>query len=731
MLMTYLFFQDSIRLSSEYYDALKLGEVMVAYGRMMMIGPGGAGKTSLRFSLINKKLPLHASSTLLADAMTVKCQWAKHGDGGGGYWTEVVEGDELDELARLLQNVFDLQANPFILSSVVTMLRSGKDAIAISLFRPSAHGSQQLSSESEQSHSAESVIEDILKAVRDRLGKLSRRHHQQREVFVRIWDCGGQLVFLNILPAFLTPRTLFMLTFDASEDLNRKLQVVTRQQGKIVHTEDYHLSTTEVILQWMASIHSHLSLSKQDENVERFPRIMLVGTHRDKLSVTSGTNSEQGIREHLHSHYNDKYYADLLLPTTPLYLVDNTRAGEGKNEDPVVKEIRQRVQDFISEELSVPTPVTWVLFRKVMHIVFKDKPVVKLREVQAIAKACFIPAEAVFSVLNFYHQLGVFLHFADVPALQYVVITDPQWLIDNFAKILSPKGMAHHGMADHDMERLWRLLHIKGILVQKLYETVLAGAGIDPQALVDLLDHFLLAAPVPPDNNEPYASSKWYFVPSMLPGPSGSSQPRPNVANPTCKAKTVHLTFSSHYVPPGFFVRLIASLAHEKHCTVLFLNVDRLNVTFRYGEVDELRLRENSETIEMHMSRNIEGQQSPKFAFSCREVLQLLQSKFADIRKWLPSIQMEAAFSCPQCKSMNSDKFLPITPAMCTISVLHCTICGGYFHPTQEQQYWLKYPDTIEPSEGIHELSKSVLLTVVYFSLHIVFLLRVNIIGNT
>ncbi len=707
MLMTCLSFQESLSLSSEYYEALKLGEVLVAYGRMMMIGPGGGGKTSLRLSLMNKKLPLLASSTLLANALSVKYQWAKLGDEGSQYWTEVVEGDELDELASLLQKVVDLQANPSILSSVVTMLRSGKDAIAVNLFKPSTPGSQLPSSDSKQSPSADSVIEDILKAVRDRLTKQSHRQHQQSDVFIRIWDCGGQLVFLNILPAFLTPRTLFMLTFDASKDLNQKLQVATLQQGTIVHTEDYHLSTTELILQWMASIHSHLSLRKQGKGLERFPRVMLVGTHRDELCGASGgcTSSEQSIREHLHSQYKDKYYADLLLPS-PLYLVDNTRAGEGENEDPVVKEIRQTVQDFVSDDLSVPTPVTWVLFRKVMQSVFKDKPVVNLQEVQAVAKACFIPPEAVPSVLNFYHQLGVFLYFADVPALRDVVITDPQWLIDNIAKVLCPKGLTDGGM-----ERLWELLRSKGILVQKLYEAVLAGCGINPQALVDLLDHFLLAAPVPPKKNHPYASSKWYFVPSMLSGPSGCSQPTPSDANPTYKAETVHLTFSSHYVPPGFFVRLIASMAHEKQFTVLFSYVDRLNVTFRYGEVDELRLRENSETIEVHMSRHNEGQHSPSFASSCQEVLQLLRSKFVDVSKWLPSVHIEAAFSCTQCKSENSDQFLPITPATYPTSFLHCEMCRLYFNPSREQQYWLKDPPNAEladQAEGIHDLSESI-----------------------
>ena len=52
---------------------MELGEVNSAYVRVMFIGPGGVGKSSLLYRLMKKHLP-PANSTQLAKTMTVKAE---------------------------------------------------------------------------------------------------------------------------------------------------------------------------------------------------------------------------------------------------------------------------------------------------------------------------------------------------------------------------------------------------------------------------------------------------------------------------------------------------------------------------------------------------------------------------------------------------------------------------------------------------------------------------------
>ena len=44
-------------------------------------------------------------------------------------------------------------------------------------------------------------------------------------MLLHLWDCGGQPVFLDVLPAFLSSRTMFVLVFNASKGLTAPFKV--------------------------------------------------------------------------------------------------------------------------------------------------------------------------------------------------------------------------------------------------------------------------------------------------------------------------------------------------------------------------------------------------------------------------------------------------------------------------------------------------------------------------
>ena len=462
----------------------------------------------------------------------------------------------------------------------------------------------------------------------------------------------------------------------------RQVQVVTICKGHITDTRQHHLNTVELLLQWMASIHAHIGVHNEDGKLKAYPKIVLVGTHYDHLlkllKDKSPSEAKDSIAQSIRCQYEDKYYADLLMPS-PFYFVDNTTAGMGDDEDRTYKELRETVHKFALNNFTVRTPVTWVLFRKVIQMIGqeKQKSVVSYEEALAIAEACFIPSVALPSVLNFYHELGVFLYYSKIADLQKTVFINPQWLINMFGRLLSP-----HGFEDEGRTRLWDLFRTKGIVVKKLYQEVLKNSEMAPQRFIDLLEFFCLAARIKTEDVHPYTGRE-YFIPSMLCASSLS----PQTATSPVEAEPIHLVFDTNYVPPGFFVRLLTAIANEYR--VLFeRNIDRYKVDFAlgYGRREELSVLESPCSISLSLhcfsDRSV-------IHPTCQEVLSLLQDCLTTVQKWISGMQPKLAFKCLNC-SGTEEHFVLFKPSATSTGTIYLRCQKGKSYlPTSKQQPWL------------------------------------------
>ena len=242
-----------------------------------------------------------------------------------------------------------------------------------------------------------------------------------------MWDSGGQRVFLDVLPPFLTLRTMFCLMFDASKPLSEKVEVNWNKEGHSTHLETLNITRKDLILQWMYCIHGSflnrsdvkMQIPGQDSQVSRCPQILVIETHGDKFT----DDDKEAIKDELEKKYP---FHDHVKDTL---ILDSMKRGY--EEDPAFKKVMELVKLFVSDALCISTPVAWVLFRKVfIKITTKqNKPVVEMNKVAIISKSCGIQNSSLNSVLSFYHDLGVFLHYASIEGLKDVVIAQPQWLV--------------------------------------------------------------------------------------------------------------------------------------------------------------------------------------------------------------------------------------------------------------------------------------------------------------
>ena len=683
-----------------YKRAIESGEMDVAYGRIMLLGTAGVGKTTLKRSLMKLPWTPHTKRTPISEVSCVRPfghQWYNMSLKDDDKLIKVTDEDEIEEMAKLLALVHrDPSQTTSVLSSVAV------SSLYSEIVVPEPVPSDQIED------IGRSQVDLILSRAISRTRKMpsSDLNDVQPQPFLHIWDCGGQPVFLEILPAFLTPRTMFLLLFDASKDFNERWQSVQHVAGVETLDEEVNVTTLDLMLSWMASIDGHLMRYNSDGGLCEYPRMYCIGTHGDILKTEV---KKKEVVENLESHYKDKTYFQLIDNTL---IVDNTTSGRGENEDPNLAKVRRAICQFTYDKLIVKTPVSWVLFRKVIQLFSKN--VINLNEAQAIGVACKIPYDDVPKALLFYHDLGVVFFYPHIKGLEKKVIIKPKWFVDTLGKVF-----ALQRKADGETRQMWTLLREKGILVQPFYMKIWkeCKADFSPEAIIEILVSFRLAAKV---TSEEYfdRTVKQYFLPAML----KSFKEDPSEAPPGYCLRTtpLHITFSTKFVLPGFFTRFVTSFASQPFCKLMFKDgVYRNRVIFTYGQlpIDRIIFTDLHSIIQIDVLRYApENAAFIPINTVCQELLAILSDCGNQVDQVLTnhndflgesfqavSISREFKIVCKQCPQTSDTHYLVIGDEQLSSIPICCENNLSYRMPSAEEAVWFK-EDMIQEQVCTHNI---------------------------
>ena len=482
-----------------------------------------------------------------------------------------------------------------------------------------------------------------------------------------VWDCSGKSVFLDVLSAFFTVRTMFLIAFDAS---------------KILSEEKLSIPHIRLMIQWMQFVYASLVSAKD----HAFTKIMMIGSRGDKMRP----ETHQIVVEVLKRSYENEAFKDIIL-SGPL-IIDNTTAGS-KEEDPGYGKILEAVHSFAAcSHLKVNTPESWIRFQAIL----KDRTrkehascMLSFDLVVSIAESCNIPNESVPSMLSFYHELGVFLYYAEVDLLKDTVFIDPQWLFQQLCKLMMPRFF-EITIEDDYIKNLedYGLLQ----LTSELERNISKVCGLNPICLVALLEHFHLATKVTeleyPDG---YKDTKGdsYFVPSTL--KSYEHDMPEQTLSSYQSAAALHIAFKMGSVPPGFFVRLAAQMTTKYK--PLFGHVYCNRIMFGCGNRDIVTISESAslQSIQVDFVEIVEREQSQKhdFASSCLSFRNELYGMCINILRQLP------LFFAFLCKKNEHFIDLEMVEQEENISSKHqtspmlCTRCIEPLEMKPEHKYWL------------------------------------------
>ena len=680
--------------TADYAEALKQGEIPAAYVRLMFLGEGGSGKSSLLDGLMNNPFR-DADSTALADTRSVSYQWMEAADGAENAWIPHGEEDQVKALAaQARQVVSDKKPSG---QSAVKLFDVGGKSLALP---------KEVISDTTYAEEASEIQASVFEEITDR-ALFSIYTNKTPDVVMNIWDCGGQPVFLDIIPAFLTSRTMFLLLFNASQNLDNMYKEIWRHGGKSFPGREQNVSRRQLMTQWMQLIYASLvakdevsqySQSKAPSTpavLPKFPRAMIIGTHGDQIS----SERVEAVLQSLKSTFNDAAFRELIVDRM---VVDNTTSGRGELEDPGYKKIRSKIHDF-AQSLIVPTPLAWGAFRKTMQKATAKSPILTYGQSCIIAEQCGISEDKVPSVLHFYHQLGAMLHYSTIPSLAQNVITEPKWLIKQLQKLLMPDWYCQR---PEYLLRMWKWLEERGVLIEEFYQEIWRDCGLEggAQSLADLLEHFDLAKKISqcPRDMQQYTGMK-YFMPCMLKAQPKSSKAEMSVAELESIriTSTLHIVFKMGYVPPGFFVRVVARMTGNKQYTPLLDKVVyRDSITFQYNGIDRVTIVESLQSIQIKVRRvSMRTSSYNHFGESCVSLQKELFEMCKEVLHWLPFVEFDFAFMCT-CSDEQTEHFAILKPDCSQDTTLFCTR-DRECKMSQQDKFWLPLPALMQPHVSV------------------------------
>jgi len=422
------------------------------------------------------------------------------------------------------------------------------------------------STEKEQTSQA-----DRLDKLKDMLEKEASELSQDCPL-VSVWDFAGQNVYYSTHHFFLNERSIYLLLMDMTQDIDSS----ETKRKEIVDSFKF----------WINSIHMYSSM--YNVGTELKPTIILVGTHKDKLSGTDDEKTEYMARffnKALESFQDNINILNRICPKK--FLINNLDA-----EDPEYANIREEVRNLAEQQCywNEKQPVKFVQLEKAFDEVRKTgKEIITFNDVQELNTNIPAPLESendIVAFLKLQHLHGKVLFF-DTDALRGYVILSPQWIIKAFKCFINHKD-AH---IPPRLLRQWSEYKCVAKLSKALLVDILTQSAyqLDCQieVVISYMEHLnVMAKPICPEdfpeeddctekdpstidknarkvNRQPRKHYDFYIVPCQL-------QTKPNqdiekLTNPENWHQTQALcfVFKDKFMPPATFHRLVVACMRE------------------------------------------------------------------------------------------------------------------------------------------------------------------------
>ena len=545
----------------------------------------------------------------------------------------------------------------------------------------------------------EQLIEKIKKELESSTdGNLNQKYYG------RMVDIPGGGAFQVFKHLFITDSSVCILTFDISKDILSVPSPGPRRRSPLgvketivrpssensllgsnrlgFHTQPWkgssylsQLMTTigDICLQWS---HSNADLTV------RGPRIILVGTHSDKVPSSVSHKNFDLLRKAVKGSPYEKYVSMVKFVVSSSSIIERSS----------IDDLKHFIMDTAKKACRIQVPLKWLrCVRRFQAFSAKKVYIMSLAEAKKIIEeVCDISQpEEIEGVLHFLHHNHIILYFERIHQLKEIVITDCKWFASHLSAVFKAGyvNLAQKG-APPELHTDQELLRLRGILTDQLLDFLWRDKESQKhkEELLTLLSKMDILCCMASETN-PFSLatsiedltqdsslkrkkgsiSKGVLSSVIVPSLVEESAPPHLASLPTFRAEPVVFRFKQGHVPSSLFQRLLVRCVQSYPRSYTLY---RDAATFEVDSISLLMLTTGRDFIRvsLHCIRNEHVRRSPMVKITdldtlmsptarspcpdvCMAVLMFIQATISDlIQQWMPNLSYDLCVLC-SCRS--------------------------------------------------------------------------------
>ena len=299
--------------------------------------------------------------------------------------------------------------------------------------------------------------------------------------------------------------------------------------------------------------------------------------------------------------------------------------------------------------------------------------ILNINKAEELAYVCGICKEEVGHVLNYIRdQCGVILYYRDVPALNNVVICEPQLLIDAFTKLVNELVEVNPEI------RVCGTIGCDAVLHHAFLNEV------SSVQVMELLKHFNFISEINFDDT----LSK-YFIPFLL-----CYDPLVDKANTALWRGyypfPIAICFSTHKIPAGIFYALVCQLTKSRQLNVEQQYKNRIVFQIKQGLF--CSLVDHSHFVEVHVNGTSKDNSPTLYRYILKEIRDKLECVMASFQHTEHVIAMVRFF----CPSSFEQQLLHLATIDDDTMKIQCDHCPGVFECPESYSVWFSNQEVID-----------------------------------